>query len=287
MLVIGAAGLLGREVVRAVTGDGNEVVPAGRTRRPGWVSFDAEHDAPDVLFAETEVDLVVNCAAVLTSEIDIADAATIERASALNTTFPHSLAKAAGKAGARLVHVSTDAVFRADAGVCFEDDERFAYDLYGRTKLLGEPSAPNALTIRGSFIGRDPTRRRGLLEWLLAQPAGSAVEGYVDQAWNGIASPQFAAVCAALADPAVFERARAEDRVHHLFEDPALSKYELLVLAARSFAAPVSVVPLESGTPSTRVLGSRHRVLLEQLESRPPRARALEVLAERGTDEHG
>jgi dTDP-4-dehydrorhamnose reductase len=287
VLVIGAAGLLGREVVLAARANGAEVVPVGRTPQPGWLTFDAERGLPEELFRGQRLDLVVNCAASLASEIDPGDAATVERAHALNVRFPHALAAAAELAGARVVHVSTDAVFRADALTCLEDDESFAEDVYGRTKLLGEPTAANALSIRGSFIGTDPSRRRGLLEWLLAQPPRAEIAGYVDHAWNGLMSTQFAAVCAALADPTLFERARAEGRVHHLYENPPLSKYELLVLCARAFDAPVLVVPAESSAPSTRVLGSRHRVLLEQLESLSPRASALADLAERGTEEHG
>ena len=259
-----------------------------RLEQPGWVTFDAEHGSPEELFqGPEELDLIVNCAAALASEIDPADAASVERAEALNARFPHALAAAAEQGSTRLVHVSTDAVFSEDAGICFEGDEPFADDVYGRTKLLGEPTGASVLSIRGSFIGRDPARRRGLLEWLLEQPAGAHIKGYIDQAWNGLASSQFASVCAALADPAVFERARAEGRVHHLYEDPPLSKYELLLLCARVFDAPVSVAPVESGAVSTRLLGSRHRVLLEQLESFPARARALTALAERGTEEHG
>jgi dTDP-4-dehydrorhamnose reductase len=287
ILVIGAAGMLGREVVRAAQAHGAEVVPAGRAPRPGWVTFDAERTPAEELFHGRELGLVVNCAAALASEIDPADETSVERAHALNARFPHTLAAAAERAGARVLHVSTDAVFREDAGVCFEDDERFADDVYGLTKRLGEPAAPDALTIRGSFVGRDPLRRRGLLEWLLRQAPGAEVSGYVDHAWNGVASTQFAGVCAALSDPLLFERARAEGGVHHLHEDPPLSKYDLLVECARAFEAPVSVAPRESGAPSTRLLGSRHRVLTEQLESLPPRARALAELAERGNEQHG
>jgi hypothetical protein len=126
-----------------------------------------------------------------------------------------------------------------------------------------------------------------LLEWLRRQPAETVVEGYVDQIWNGLASLQLAGTCAALADRELFERARAEGAVHHLFEDPPISKYELLVLCARTFDVAVSITPATSGRPSTRVLGTRHRVLAEQLESLPLRAAALEALAERGTHEHG
>lgn len=287
VIVIGAAGLLGGEVVRALRTAGADVVPTGRRPQAGWLMFDAVRDAPEILFRDRDADLVVNCAAVLATEIDAGDPTSVRRAELVNARFPHALAAAAEAAGARLTHVSTDAVFRNDAGRCFEDDDRFSDDLYGSTKLRGEPTAANALTLRCSFVGRDPVRRRGLLEWLLVQPAESEVPGFVDHAWNGLASLQVAAICAALIDTALFTQAREEGAVHHVFEDPPISKYELLVLCARAFGAGVSVVPRESGCPVTRVLGTRRRTLAECLEWLPSRAQALELIARRDTDENG
>ena len=286
VLVIGAAGMLGREVVSAAQTAGAEVVPTGTRAQPGWLRFDATRQAPAELFRASRVDLVVNCAAALAAEIDPADPESVERAESLNARFPHALAAAASSVGARLAHISTDAVFRADAGRCLEDDERFADDVYARTKREGEPTGENAITLRCSFIGRDPQRGRGLLAWLLSQKPGAEVGGFVDHMWNGLASPQVAAVCAALADETFFARARAEADVHHLFEDPPISKYELLKLCAEAFGTPVSVVPRESGSPSTRVLRDRNVALVDHLQSLPSRARALAALARRRIDEH-
>jgi dTDP-4-dehydrorhamnose reductase len=278
VLVIGAAGLLGREVVSAARERGMSVIPTSRTEQPGWLRFDAERDDPADVFREHPVDLVVNCAAILASEIDEAG---FEQAGAVNARFPHALAKATAAAGTNLVHVSTDAVFAAEAGRAFEDTEPSPADVYGRTKLAGEPVSPAAITLRTTFVGLDPERHRGLLEWLLAQPRGSVVNGYVDHAWNGLASTQIAAVCVALADAELFRRARAEGGVHHLFEDPVISKHDLLAYCAHSFDTGVSVAPRESGSPVTRALGTKHVTLAECLQCVPPRARSLELLADR------
>ena len=281
VVVLGAAGLLGREAARALEGLGNEVSRAGRRARPGWIQFDAEGDPPEQLLEEG-VDLIVNCAGVLAGEIDVADPSSRDRAEAVNGRLPHSLAQAASDNGSRLVHISTDAVFRSDAGRCFEDDKSFADDVYGATKRRGEPQAPNALTLRCSFVGRDPERRRGLLEWVLAQSGD--VGGYVDQLWNGLVSSQVAAVCAALAERDLFERARDEGPIHHLFEDPPITKYDLVSLIAESLRLDVKIVQAESGHPSSRVLATRHRALAEYLESIPSRVGSLEALADRETN---
>jgi dTDP-4-dehydrorhamnose reductase len=285
VLVIGATGLLGREVVLQAQARGDDVLRAGRLARPGWLRFDALRDDPAELFAHAEVEFVVNCAAVLASEIEEhANGATAE---IVNAQFPHALAAAAETLGARLVQISTDAVFAADSGRCVETDVPVPSELYGRTKLAGEPARENTLTLRCSFVGLDPERQRGLLEWLLSQPSGAQVDGFLDHAWNGLASTQVAAVCAALADPGLFGRVRAEGGVHHLFEDPVISKHELLTECARRFETAVSVIPRESGSPVTRTLGTAHVTLAECLQCVPPRAQSLELLADRRKNERG
>jgi dTDP-4-dehydrorhamnose reductase len=278
VLVVGAAGLLGREVARALEAIGKEVVRAGRGARPGWITFDAERDAPERLL-DGGIEFVVNCAGALVAEIDAADPASVKRAEEVNARLPHALAQAGADSGARLVHISTDAVFRTDAGRSFEDDDQFAQDVYGLTKRRGEPDAPNALTLRCSFVGPDPERGRGLLEWVLAQFGD--VPGYVDQLWNGLVSTQVAAVCAGLAECDLFERARHEGRIHHIFEDPPLTKHDLVAVIAKLFRLDVSVVPTESGHPSTRLLATRHQTLAKYLHSSPSRLASLEALAER------
>lgn len=285
MLIIGAGGMLGREVADAAArADVSEVVRTTRGDIPGWLRFNAEEGRPAterLLEDAGSLDLVVNCAGVLASEIDADDEASVRRAERVNAEFPHELADVTRDRGTRIVHISTDAVFRDDAGVSYEDDLSFSDEVYGTTKRRGEPSATNALSLRCSFVGRDPTRRRGLLEWLLAQPPGAEISGFDDQTWNGLTTTQVAAVTERLLDPALFDRARGEGPVHHLFEDPPVTKHELVELCARSFRLEVAVVPRPSGRPVTRTLASRHAALRQCLESGPPRAVSLEAIAAR------
>jgi dTDP-4-dehydrorhamnose reductase len=281
VLVIGAAGLLGREVAQAAEAHGADVVRTTRARRAGWLTFEASQDDPDDLFGD-RVDLVVNCAAVLAADIDPQVAATVEAAERVNADFPHALAATASRHDARVVHISTDAVFPDDAGTCTELDIGYATDPYGASKQRGEPDTGNAITVRCSFVGQDPARHRGLLEWLLAQPPQSSIHGFTDQLWNGLVATQLARACALLLDDSAFLRARTEGPIHHLFEDPPLTKCQVLELCADSFGKDVTIVPTESGRPVTRVLTSIHSTLRECLESGPARAAALAELARPG-----
>jgi dTDP-4-dehydrorhamnose reductase len=271
--------MLGRSVCRAASSAGAQVQPTSREQVPGWIRFDAIRDPPDRLF-DAGAAAVVNCAAVLDSEIAAGGSEALRRAEAVNSRFPHRLAEAAARAGARVVHISTDAVFPADAGPCDEDTAPGPDTAYGATKHRGEPTLANAVTIRTSFVGRDPLRRRGLLEWLLAQPVGTTIPGFTDQLWNGLVVTQLARACTALLDAEEFRRARAEGPIHHAFEDPPLTKCELLGLIARTFGIPVSIEPVESERPVTRVLATRHSAVADYLESGPARRAALIQLTE-------
>lgn len=133
-LVVGAGGLLGTEVVRALAG--RAVLAPARAdadiARPG--AFD------DLVRA---VDVVVNCAAY--TKVD--DAETDEAAAAaVNATGAGHLARSCAAAGVPLVHVSTDYVFAGDATAPYAEGAPVApRSAYGRTKAEGEALVRAAL----------------------------------------------------------------------------------------------------------------------------------------------
>src|SRR5262249_32316179 len=102
----------------------------------------------------------------------------------INSLLPHRLALVCAAAGARLVHLSTDCVFSGRKGAYTESDPPDADDLYGRSKYLGEVASPGCLTLRTSIIGRELSRKTGLLEWLLSQ-RGATVKGFRSAIFSG------------------------------------------------------------------------------------------------------
>ncbi len=130
-LVIGATGMLGRDLTAALERMGEDVT--GLTR--------AELDITDrlaVLTAvkEHEPQVVVNCAAW--TAVDDAEAREKEALNVNGYGAGYVAAACAGN-GARLVHVSTDYVFRGDGTRPYREDDRPApRTAYGRTKLAGE-----------------------------------------------------------------------------------------------------------------------------------------------------
>lgn len=137
LLVTGAAGMLGRDVLLAAGNAGHDVVGYGRAEL-------------DVTNAETiarrfdieRPDVVINCAAW--TDVDGAETAE-EAAFAINGKGAGNVAAAAGEIEARVVHVSTDYVFDGSKGAPYvESDQPAPASAYGRTKLAGEEAVAAA-----------------------------------------------------------------------------------------------------------------------------------------------
>jgi dTDP-4-dehydrorhamnose reductase len=103
-------------------------------------------------------DVVVNCAAYTAVDDAESDQA---RAYAVNAAGPEYLAAACARAGARIVHISTDYVFDGDFGDAaprpYEpSDEARPLSVYGQTKLSGEQAVlaalPQAVVVRTAWV---------------------------------------------------------------------------------------------------------------------------------------
>jgi dTDP-4-dehydrorhamnose reductase len=137
LLVTGAAGMLGRDVMLAAGNAGHDLVGYGR----------AELDVTDPAALDRKLDLerpdvVVNCAAW--TDVDGAEESE-EAAFAVNGAGAGNVAAAAAKVEARDVQVSTDYVFDGvKAAPYVESDQPAPLSAYGRTKLAGEEAVAAA-----------------------------------------------------------------------------------------------------------------------------------------------
>lgn len=110
--------------------------------------------AADRLVDQIRPDLIINAAAY--TAVDRAEQ-DVEAAFAANKMGPTNLALAARKAGARLVHISTDFVFDGMASSPYRPDNPLApLGVYGRSKADGEAavqaSLPTALIVRTGWV---------------------------------------------------------------------------------------------------------------------------------------
>ncbi len=152
----------------------------------------------------------------------------------VNSLFPHRLAMLCRTVDARLIHISTDAVFSGCRGMYTENDSPDPNDFYGRSKLLGEVTEPHCLTFRTSIIGRDLTGSKGLVEWLLDN-RGQSVVGYTKAIYSGFPSLVLAQI---IAD--VIERHPELSGLYHVSSEP-ISKFELLRLLNDAYGADAQI----------------------------------------------
>ena len=259
ILVLGGDGMLGRMVRLYLAADPDLVVQwTSRRSEAGALRFDAKHSETlsEITQERGRYDYFINCIAILKTEVDEKKPGAAAEVIRVNALFPHALAAAAQRDGSKVLHVSTDAVFAPESGVCLATDRPAPADFYGRSKLLGEVFAPNALSIRCSIIGPNPAVRKGLFEWVLAQPRNAKIPGYEDQLWKGVTTLQFAELCRDLFRNGNFDQARSEGPVHHFSPNAAVTKFQLVEMIRARFRPDLTVEPALGGAIN-RVLESR------------------------------
>lgn len=148
VLVLGGTGQIGYEVVRQLAWLGPVVAP---TRQ------DADLERPDVirdLVRRTKPGVVVNAAGY--TAVDAAES-DVEACNRLNVELPALLATECRRAGALLLHFSTDYVFDGTKRTPYlETDEPRPLNVYGASKLAGERAIASAggahLILRTSWV---------------------------------------------------------------------------------------------------------------------------------------
>ncbi len=186
-------------------------------------------------FSNFSPDLVVNCVGLVKQRDDAADAiANLE----INALLPHRLANLCRMTRARLIHISTDCVFSGRRGMYTAADVSDAEDTYGRTKYLGEVSRPHCLTLRTSFIGRELSRNRGLVEWFLAQEG--AVRGFKRAVFSGLTTVEFSRIV-----KMIIEDHPDRHGLYHVAAQP-IDKFTLLQLLSKQFGKNIEIVPDET-----------------------------------------
>jgi dTDP-4-dehydrorhamnose reductase len=138
VLVTGAGGMLGRDVMLAGERSGHQLVGVAHSELDI-----ADARAVEEAFQRAGPDAAINCAAW--TDVDGAESHG-DQARAVNADGAGNLARAAAAAGVALVHVSTDYVFAGDppldaAGAprpYLESDPTGPRSVYGQSKLEGE-----------------------------------------------------------------------------------------------------------------------------------------------------
>jgi dTDP-4-dehydrorhamnose reductase len=236
ILVTGAGGMLGQDVVRAAEASGDEVIALTR----GDLDVTDERAVAGAM-SDEQVDAVINCAAW--TDVDGAESDP-DGADAVNALGADNVANAAAHVGARLVHVSTDYVFDGDRSsedpAYVESDVPGPRSVYGASKLAGEEAVVAAggshAIVRSSWLFG--VGGRNFVATMLDLGADRAEVTVVD---DQIGCPTATAHLA----PALLTLARDEDAqgIFHVAGAGRCSWHDLAVEAFRQAGIACRVLP--------------------------------------------
>lgn len=216
-----------------------------------------DEDALRKVVLEFSPELIINAAGVIKQRDSASDTLlNLE----INSVLPHRLADLCLLVGARLIHFSTDCIFRGDRGSYSEQDISDAIDIYGRTKFLGEVAAPHCVTLRTSIIGLELHRKTSLIEWFLRQTGD--VKGFTNAIFTGVTTMELGRL---ISDTICSSPDMGG--LYHVASAP-ISKFDLLSqLSVTLGREDVRVIPDESFRCDRSLLNGR---LLENHAYAPP-----------------
>ena len=162
LLVTGASGLLGLNLCLDAAGqfDVTGLVNHHSLTCAPFTVLQADLTQPGEfarVLRQVRPDWVVHAAAQANIDVCEKDPAVSRR---LNAELPGEVAEACRELGARLVHISTDAVFDGVAGGYTEADQPNPQGVYARDKWAGEQAVlqayPRAAVARVEFLRLEP-----------------------------------------------------------------------------------------------------------------------------------
>ncbi len=149
VVVTGAGGMLGRDVVKVLEEQGLDVTALSRKELDI-----TEKGQCASLLKDIRPEIVINCAAF--TKVDLCEEEST-LAFDVNAKGPKNLANVCREIGTKLVHISTDYVFDGTSSRPYkEDDQPNPLNIYGKSKLQGEEAVRKSdadhLIVRTSWL---------------------------------------------------------------------------------------------------------------------------------------
>ncbi len=246
ILILGGAGMLGHRLwidcshrhstVVTLRGNSNFELPCSKQSSIVIPNFDLSNISQiNRLIVSSKPDVVVNCAAVLRKQ----DESNLANAIEINATLPHRLAEMCEEVNARLIHISSDAVFSGRKGNYIENDKTDPVDAYGWMKCLSELNYKSCVTIRCSIIGHQLTGVPAILEWFLQNPAVE-IKGYSDYWFSGVTTNYLSQAILH-----IIEKLNDLQGIIHISSEP-INKFQLLSIINDVYQTGKRIVPVES-----------------------------------------
>jgi dTDP-4-dehydrorhamnose reductase len=248
ILITGASGLLGLNLALEASQEHTVFGVANSHALQGtpFPVLQADLTAPgeiERLLDATQPDWVIHCAAL--ANVDACETDP-QLAHCINAEVPGSLAKICasksivGRGGARLVAISTDAVFDGVKGNYTEDDQPNPLSVYARTKLAGERAVlqanPEAIVARVNLFGWSMGGKRSLAELFVNNlSAGKGMMGFTDVYFCPLLVNDIGPILFAMLEKGL-------NGLYHVFASDAMSKYDFGVAVAEKFGLDASLI---------------------------------------------
>lgn len=246
ILITGASGLLGLNLALETAKDHDVygLVNRHTIQTEAFSVLQGDLLAPGTvqrILDETQPDWVIHCAAL--ANVDACETDPLQ-AKQLNTEIPRNLAHAVARGGARLLHVSTDAVFDGQVGNYSEQDFPNPLSIYAHTKLEGERAVaqanPQAIIARVNLFGWSLSGKRSLAEFFFNHlMARKPVMGFTDVFFCPLLVNHLAGLFMQMLDSNL-------NGLYHVVGSDCISKYQFGVRIARQFGLDESLISPKS-----------------------------------------
>jgi dTDP-4-dehydrorhamnose reductase len=242
LLVTGASGLLGLNLALEASRDHKVFGSVNRNQLKN-APFEVirsdltQEGSLDWLFELSRPDWVINCAALANLEACEAQPNLAEK---LNIELPEKLAQIVAKGGARMVHISTDAVFDGKKGNYTETDLANPLSKYAETKLHGELAVmsanPEAIIARVNLFGWSLSGKRSLAEWFLNNMfAEREIQGFTDVYFCPLLANDLGKILLEMF-------IKGLEGIYHVVSSECSSKYDFGIKIAELFGCDASLI---------------------------------------------
>ncbi len=247
IIIFGSSGMLGSYISLYLRDNGYEVTEIKREK------FDVMKDSFTKLdqLIQNEIigkdTVVINCIGTIPhacKDYQLTNKMYIK----VNSIFPNVLSQICDKYQIKMIHPTTDCVYKGDKGSYTEKDEPDDDTIYGMTKNLGEPE--NCTVIRCSIIGEEVNNKRSLIEWIKSNRNGK-IKGYTNHIWNGVTCLQYAKIVKHIIQHNLFWKG-----VRHISSPDVLNKHQIVSLINQYYSLNIEIEPFETSVICDRSLSS-------------------------------
>jgi len=272
--ILGCTGMLGSIILDYFSGDDSLDVSA-TLRKPDRktelkrlypsVKFKildaAEENTAAIKDVIKDSDWVINAIGIIKPYIHDDIPSEVERAIRVNALFPELLSQAASGSKIRIIQIATDCVYSGEKGKYVEADIHDAWDVYGKSKSLGETYQNNVQHLRCSIIGPEVEGHVSLLDWFLGQAQGQEVNGFTNHQWNGVTTLHFAKLCKGIITEEI-----STGHIQHVVPGNLITKANLLKAFRKEFSRDdIKINDAEAPKVIDRTLNTSNEEMNEKL----------------------